>query len=113
MSSMNTESSMSTEPDRFGNPDVWYSDYYANMPCGKQKGVVAKLTHFTVEKSYPETAKFASVLEVGGGEGLRPTCVRPLSDDRYQPGSSGPGAAEMSECSGRRSSQSRRTGPSV
>ncbi len=68
MSSMNTESamnaapSMSTEPDRFGNPDVWYSDYYANMPCGKQEGVVAKLAHSAVEKSYPETAEFASVL---------------------------------------------------
>jgi phosphatidylethanolamine/phosphatidyl-N-methylethanolamine N-methyltransferase len=61
---------------RYGNIDVYYKEFYAQMPCGSESGCVAKLAHRFIERPYGPDVVHDYVLEVGAGDGLHLPFVR-------------------------------------
>jgi len=68
--------------DDFGNQELWYAQIYEQLPCGSERGFIAKLAHNAMEKSVPRIGTFSRklspgsinpanrILELGAGTGL-------------------------------------------
>ena len=64
------------DADSYGDVATYYRDFYADLPCGKETGSVARLAHTRMEKPFGSDVDFSRVVEVGAGGGLHFGFVR-------------------------------------
>ncbi len=68
--------------DKYGDPSVFYEDYYARMPCSPGGSRASLAPHEVMERPWTAKDHFGTVLEVGAGKSEHQPFVK-HSYDRY------------------------------